>query len=187
LSKTIKIRCTGAELLELDEAIALQGDLKDLSAENYKKLKKSILKYGFTFPLHIWSNKGTLRLIGGHQRCRALKAMRSEGYFIPKLPFDYIHADSEKEARELILASVSEYGNMTMQGLYEFIEQSDIDYHTITDEYRLPEIDYDSLVNEYYDNTEPSLDDEEPEDRPKINIVECPHCKRKFDTTALKR
>ena len=115
--KKIEITCSGASLMDLDELIAIQGNLKDLSKENYLKLKKSILKHGFAFPFHAWKSPDGLKILDGTQRQRTLRSMRDEGYYIPKLPVDFIHAKDEKEAKELILANISEYGNMTGQGL----------------------------------------------------------------------
>ena len=173
--------------MDLDELIAIQGNLKDLSKDNYLRLKKSILKHGFAFPFHIWKSPDGLKILDGTQRQRALKAMRDEGYYIPKLPVDYIDAKDEKHAKELILANISEYGNMTQQGLYEFIEGAEIDPEVLELDYSLNQVDFDSFINEYYDNTDPDLEDEEPEEKPKVDIIACPHCNKKFDRLGLKK
>ena len=185
--KKINVSCSGAALVDLDELNPTQGNLKDLTKENYTKLKKQILKNGFSFPFHIWKDGKMMRCIDGHQRIRTLKAMRDEGYYIPKLPVDYIDAKDEKHAKELILANISEYGNMTQQGLYEFIEGAEIDPEVLEIDYSLNQVDFDSFINEYYDNTDPDLEDEEPEEKPKVDIITCPHCNKKFDRLGLKK
>ena len=173
--KKINVSCSGAALVDLDELNPTQGNLKDLTKENYTKLKKQILKNGFSFPFHIWKDGKVMRCIDGHQRIRTLKAMRDEGYYIPKLPVDYIDAKDEKHAKELILANISEYGNMTQQGLYEFIETAEIDFKDLVDDYRLPEIDTDSFIDEFYKELEDE-DKEEQEDTvpeaPKVPVVQ---------------
>ena len=173
--KKINVSCSGAALVDLDELNPTQGNLKDLTKENYTKLKKQILKNGFSFPFHIWKDGKMMRCIDGHQRIRTLKAMRDEGYYIPKLPVDYIDAKDEKHAKELILANISEYGNMTQQGLYEFIETAEIDFKDLVDDYRLPEIDTDSFIDEFYKELEDE-DKEEQEDTvpeaPKVPVVQ---------------
>ena len=173
--KKINVSCSGAALVDLDELNPTQGNLKDLTKENYTKLKKQILKNGFSFPFHIWKDGKMMRCIDGHQRIRTLKAMRDEGYYIPKLPVDYIDAKDEKHAKELILANISEYGNMTQQGLYEFIETAEIDFKDLVDDYRLPEIDTDSFIDEFYKELEDE-DKEEKEDTvpeaPKVPVVQ---------------
>ena len=51
---SIKICCKGAVNISLEELIHLQGDLKELSEANYRKLRTSILKNGITFSLFVW-------------------------------------------------------------------------------------------------------------------------------------
>src|ERR1051326_8307252 len=47
--------------------------------------------------------------------------MREEGYAVPKLPVDYIHATDRKEALEKILLVSSQYGKITGDTLYQFL------------------------------------------------------------------
>ena len=87
----------------MEELHPLRGNLKFLSDEKYAKLKKAILKHGFSFPFFVWENRGKLYTLDGHQRDRALKRLQDAGYRIPPLPIAYIEAANEKEAREKIL------------------------------------------------------------------------------------
>ncbi|MBK8202452.1 MAG: hypothetical protein IPK68_09130 [Bdellovibrionales bacterium] len=56
----IQIKCRGAESVPYDKLNPLQGNLKDLSDENYSKLKKEILELGFSEPISVWENDGKL-------------------------------------------------------------------------------------------------------------------------------
>ena len=47
----IKITCDGSEYFDIDDFCELQGELKSLSEDSYNRLKKSILEFGFSFPV----------------------------------------------------------------------------------------------------------------------------------------
>ena len=51
----VKINCQGAEHLSLDEPVPLQRELKRLSHENFERLQKSLVRYGFCFPFFLAS------------------------------------------------------------------------------------------------------------------------------------
>lgn len=126
----------------------MQGNLKDLSKENYQKLKKQILELGFSSPIHIWKHGDKTKILDGTQRTRTLKTMRDEGYIIPKLPIVYVEASSEHQAKKKVLALTSQFGEITGQGLYEFVTQNDISIPSL-DDFRLPEIDLDQWKMEF--------------------------------------
>ena len=136
---TIRVTCQANSTIGLDEIHRLQGDLKSLSEENFDKLKKSILKYGISFPIFLWRQNGAARILDGTQRDIVLKRMREEGYKIPLLPVDWIEAKDEKEAKEKILLISSQYGKMTEDSLYQFVAGS-LDFNEI-----LPMIDFPAL------------------------------------------
>ena len=118
--KTIEIKCKGADTLPIDRILEFQGELKELSKENEKKLRNSILKFGFIAPLFVWDDKGEWKLLDGHQRLKTLLKMREEGYDIPLLPVDYIEADSEEDAKRKLLHISSQYGEFTTDGFENF-------------------------------------------------------------------
>lgn len=118
--KMIEIKCKGADTLPIDRILEFQGGLKELSKENEKKLRNSILKFGFIAPLFLWDDHGEWRLLDGHQRLKTLLKMREEGYDIPMLPVDYIEADSEEDAKRKLLQITSQYGEFTVEGFEEF-------------------------------------------------------------------
>ena len=118
--KVIEIKCKGADTLPIDRILEFQGGLKELSKENEKKLRNSILKFGFIAPLFLWDDHGEWKLLDGHQRLKTLLKMREEGYDIPLLPVDYIEADSEEDAKRKLLHITSQYGEFTVDGFENF-------------------------------------------------------------------
>lgn len=126
--KVLRITCQGATTVDIDDLHDLQGKLKDLSKENYLKLKKSMLQYGFSFPIFMWiDTDGKKWIIDAHQRTRTLKTMRQEGYTIPPLPADIIQAESRVEAKKKLLLLNSGYGTMTQEGFNEFIYEPEFE------------------------------------------------------------
>jgi len=86
----IKIKCTGTEDISLDKFKELQGNLKELSKDNYKRLKGSILKHGFCFPVFCWKDSDTYWILDAHQRIATLKRLIGEGNTINDLPTVFI-------------------------------------------------------------------------------------------------
>lgn len=142
IDKAVAIRCEGARTLKLDELLEFQGNLKDLSEEDYNKFKRVILSHGFSEPISVWQHEGKNHIVNGHQRLRVLKGLEAEGYFIPPLPVSIVMADDEKQAREKVLTLTSQYGEVTDTGLYEYMTMSGIDV-SFLDKVRLVEIDQD--------------------------------------------
>ena len=173
--QTIEIKCKGSGLISLNDLTVLQGNLKELSEVNYQKLKGEIIRLGFSSPIHVWTSKDKFNILDGTQRTRTLIKMQEEGYIIPDLPIVEVFAKDVKEAKQKVLAFTSQYGQITDQGLYEFISESDIDYTEIQDNYRFPEIDTSSFIDNFYSAPEP--EEPEPEPKPKASRkVCCPNC-----------
>jgi hypothetical protein len=142
--KAIDIKCDGSALLPLSSLQPLQGGLKELSKEDYVKLRSEISTRGFCFPVFVWQNGGQNFIIDGHQRVTALKQMLTEGYGIPEmLPCVTIRAPDADTAKRLILSASSRYGKITEDGLYEFLEGFDgqIDWEDLMSTLDIPEID----------------------------------------------
>jgi DNA modification methylase len=111
----------------IDSFKPLQGELKDLSQENYNKLKNSILKHGFNIPVFVWNGY----LLDGHQRQRVLL---QEGWNV-EVPYVEIEAETELEAKEILLKITSQYGKITMEGLDDFYpewQELDINFDAIS-------------------------------------------------------
>lgn len=99
-----------------------QGDLKDLSEREYKKLKKSILENGLIVPFFVWLETG--KLLDGHQRSRVFIR---EGWSLD-VPIVYISADSEQDAKKKLLVISSQYGRITQDGFDAFTFDLDDDW-----------------------------------------------------------
>lgn len=159
--KQILIRCKGTSTLPLDSLQNLQGNLKKLMESEYKKLRRSIEKYGFRFPIFVWGN----HILDGHQRILVIKKMVSEGWSINSIPIVEIEAENEREAKHLVLLVSSRYGHVTDDGLYEFIMTSELDFNELKEEIDLPEIDFKQFEESYFT--------EEPKDAdPQIDRAE---------------
>ena len=127
----IKIKCESSNFLALNEITDFQGDLKERSAGDMEKIKKSIKKHGVAFPIFIWQTEENGETINycldGHCRTRALREMAAAGEQIPPLPVDYIHAETEAEAKELLLKLNSQYGHMTADSVADFLDGMEIE------------------------------------------------------------
>lgn len=136
--KSISIRCSGADAIRLSELLGMQGKLKSLPEKNYQKLKKIILKYGFSEPISVWKNCGKYWILNGHQRLETLTRLDKEGFEIPEIPINYVQAKSSKEAKEKILALTSQYGVMSLDSLSDFIADNALDLSH--DDFVFPEL-----------------------------------------------
>ena len=147
-SKKIKLTCKGSTERNLDDLKNFQGDLKKLDKSECEKLKASILKHGFTFPVFVWENY----VLDGHQRLYALSKLLDEGYSIGKLPVVEISAKTRSEAAEKLLVLNSRYGVMTQEGLEQFLERNQVDLEAIETELALPDVDLDALAKDLADD-----------------------------------
>lgn len=171
----IKISCTGATHIDYTELVPFQGNLKELSKANYAKLRKEILELGFSEPISVWKNDGKYYVLNGHQRLRTIRELvESEHYTCPPLPVNLVEASDIKEAKKKILALTSQYGKITDQGLYEFLNESSIDITEAEESFSFPEIDFKDFKDEYFDGiTRPETNDNTIIDEP---LNQCPNC-----------
>ena len=132
---TISIKCETSEKLELAELTELQGGLKERTDIDYDKIKLSIIKYGFSFPLFVWKSGKTNYLLDGHGRFATLCKMQKDGYIIPPLPVVYVSAKNKAEAKQKLLRLNSQYGKMTKESVLEFAEDIELNF----DEIALPD------------------------------------------------
>jgi hypothetical protein len=149
MEKKIRIACKGATALDLEEFHEFQGELKTLSKPDYERLKKEIDANGFSFAVHVWKNKGKHFILDGHQRLRTVKQMVAEGYRCPAIPISIVDADSLKQAKHKLLAAASQYGQVTGQGLYEFMHEAGFEQAEL-ESFRFPEIDFEKFSAEFF-------------------------------------
>jgi hypothetical protein len=143
----IKIKCKGSKNININELKNFQGNLKELKEVEYLKLKASILKYGFAFPVVVWKNN----IIDGHQRIFTIKKMiAEENFVIDNIPVAEIQAKNEHEAKKKLLIFNSKYGKISDEGLYEFLEKSKIKIDELRNELDLPDINFEEFENGYF-------------------------------------
>jgi len=119
-------------LVRIGDIQDLQGNLKDLSEINYKKLHERIEKYGFKYPLYIWFENKIPYTVDGKQRHRVIGREYGDDTM---LPYIEVYAKNKKEAKKEILAISSDYGNVTKEGFDEFTGGwIDSDFEQIKDE-----------------------------------------------------
>lgn len=155
----------------ISELNATQGDLKFLSEDNYKKLKKNIEKHGFDIPVTVWvDSQGEKWLLDGHQRKHVLE---TEGWNDP-IPYLVIKAPNMATAAERLLQITSQYGTVTQEGLDEFIAKFELPEMEIMDS-----TSFDATFKFSVEEEEPEFKPEEPEDDnrlDKLNEIQCPEC-----------
>lgn len=160
-AQELKIRCDVKDFLNVEDFVNLQGNLKTLSEENYKKLRKSILTRGFTAPIFVWKNEN--KILDGHQRIRTIQQMIKSGDIsCKKLPVVNIEADNEDEARKMLGDFVSQFGRVDEQGLYEFAIQSNWSPQEIMNDFDIPNINMPEFLESHWDGFK--IDDKKNED-----------------------
>lgn len=168
---TIEIACQGYTVVPLEDLHDLQGNLKDLSEENYVRLRNSMTKFGFSFPVFMWIDaEGEKWIVDAHQRLRTLRKMQQEGWNIPPLPADIIHAENKIEAKKKLLLLNSRYGKMTREGFDEFVDEVGFEVpNDIEDMLAIPEIEISEQSEKETANTDDNLKE-----------TTCPACGHKF-------
>jgi CRISPR/Cas system-associated exonuclease Cas4 (RecB family) len=151
----------------------LQGSLKLFSEEAYNKIKGRILEVGFKYLFYYWQDKEHKYIIDGHHRQKTLLKMKEEGISIPEYyPAIEIDAKDKKEAAKELLFLNSNYGEMTHQGLKEFINSFEL--NTI----ELKNIEIKPLnanINDIINNVEFFPEDDNTS-LDEIKGKECPNC-----------
>ena len=131
MNGNITVTCSTGEYLPLSKLTQFQGKFKFREAEDIAKVKKSILRYGFSFPFFVWKNGKTNYILDGHGREIALKELESEGYEIPELPVVYIEAENQQDAKEKLLRINSRFGDITNSSFVSFAKGLNFDFKSI--------------------------------------------------------
>ena len=135
--KYISNKVIGCETAPLESFIDFQDELKEIGQKNLNKLKKSIVRNGFTAPLITWQ----MKILDGHQRKIALEALTYEGYKLPPIPYVEIRADSEKQAKEILLTLVAQYGEVTKERLEFFLASNGMNAIDLTEFVAMPKLE----------------------------------------------
>lgn len=176
--KIIRITCTGAGMLPLEALKPLQGDMKTLTRENYKKLKEAIIKHGFSFPEAVWKDGDVNWIIDGHQRVKTVTKMLEEGYTLQrgKLPVTYVEAADKKEASELLLLATSQFGIYDEARISEFINTAGLDFSSLKLKMELPQINLEKLEIGWFSGEAKPEDNPKEEEKEKESENKCPKC-----------
>lgn len=152
--KEIEINCKGSRKVDLNELRPFQGNLKELTKANYYKLRGLIQTMGFSFPIFVWEAPDEQKyILDGHQRVRTLTRMvTEEGYICPEIPIADVKADSFQEAKKKLMAAVSGFGNVTKDGLYEFLSENEWELGFLDESFSIPDVDIGDFKSEYFDH-----------------------------------
>lgn len=187
MEKVVSVRCRSAMDLPLGQLVPFQGQLKDLSDENYERLKREILNTGFSFAVHVWKNPSDQQwyIVDGHQRCETLNRMSKEGFIIPEVPVVPVEADSFQEAKRRVLQGTSQYGRVTGQGLFDFVTE----HFSIDDaiaSFDLPGIDLEKFKLDYFGepelNTKQGAQEISEAELSSTLVHQCPRCQFRFSS-----
>ncbi len=195
MEKQIRITCDPKNLLPrlpLDQLNPIQGKLKEMTAENFQKLRGWILADGFNFPFFVWkeltpchSKSEAKRLaaqkeglvysddsvvavvkwwiVDGHGRKHVLTHLRDEeGYSLPDFPVVEIEAVSYEEAKRKVLNVSSSFNSMTHDGLYEFMMETGLGMLDL-EKFSLAEVDVPEFKMEFFEEEKPPGDPAEEE------------------------
>jgi len=143
--KVLRVTCESGTRLPMENVEPYQHELKKIDKSELLKLKRSIVRYGFTMPIAVWLSGGKYKLLDGHQRMKALKELAVEGYSIPKIPVTVVEAANRAEAKEKLLAMVSVYGKLDKAGLDHYVKDAGIQIELLQDVMNLPEIKFDTV------------------------------------------
>ena len=144
----IKITCKSKDSLPRSALSPFQGELKYRTDEDIRKIIRSIIDYGFSFPFFVWSDEGINYVLDGHGRLDAISIMVDEGYEIPPLPVVYVKANSEAHAKALLLQINSLHGETSRDELLALIEEIGADLGDLS----FPQVIFDDTIfePEYY-------------------------------------
>jgi hypothetical protein len=136
----VKIRCSGAEELSLDQLKKFKGNPKKISRKDLEKLINVILELGFIVPFFLWRVPPDLWddseeridpeiwVLDGHQRLAALEEMKVRGIRLPdKFPVIYIEAKNMEQAKKTLGAISSQYGQYDKKLLRNFFDGIQVD------------------------------------------------------------
>jgi len=176
----VRMACKGAETRSLEELENFQGDLKHLTSANQARLRRGILELGFSEPIRVWGHEGRCCVLNGHQRLQVLRGLAEEGFEIPPIPVSLVQAHTVAEAKLKVLALVSQYAEVTEQGLADFLADAEISSKELEEQFQFPEIDLESFVMRFGPEREFEPDEGGFARLDHRSAVKCPRCGHEF-------
>jgi hypothetical protein len=161
--RKIRIECTGADAIDVRKILPYQGDLKELTTENYELLKESILSVGFSEPMSVWPKSGEYFLFNGHQRLAVLQRMKADGFEVPLIPVSLVMAKTAKEAKLKVLALAGMYGRSSAERVAQFAKDNDIQLGDFQMFYSSPDVKMEDVVIRLEGGTPEAPQDDESE------------------------
>lgn len=158
--KSLKHKIIKTEMVDWKELVPFQPEsLKKSSPDLLKKLSRNMINNGFTTPFFVWQKGKIKYILDGCHRQKVLEEMSANSTKIPdKLPAIFLRVKDEQEAKKYLLGFNSYYAEINKKGLFEFIEDFDIEEiklefepiklgfnYNIIDEYKEKEIDIEDL------------------------------------------
>jgi len=177
--KEIENKVEKFELVDWRNLKWFQGELKELTTINYEKLKNSIVKNNFISPFYVTTLEGEINILDGHHRKKVMELIEKDGYKIPQLlPAVFVKCENKTEAGKILLAINSHYAKITDEGLYEFINNCDIDFESVKNDIEIPDINIEKFENGFVNDFMPENKEKEIDELNTEN--ECPKCGYKW-------
>jgi len=176
----LRSRILGLEMIHWKEMKFIQSDsFKTSTDDQYQKVAASLINNQFVAPFYVWKGKeDELWCVNGKRRDTVLRRIEADGgatlrdpetgqeHFqaisIPEeLPALIIDAVSKEAAAKLVLLFSSSYGEVSQEGLAEFIAQYDLSFPSLKFEINLPEFSIPRFEQKFdvYGLNNPSGDD----------------------------
>ncbi len=163
--KEIKSKVTKIESVKWQELKQLQTDnFKELTKENYEKLKASLINNNFVMAFTIWEDKaGAKYIIDGVHRFKTLQLLKKENYKVPdNLPAIFIDCKDKKEAVKILLLYSSQYAVATDTGMSDLINLYQLDINKLINEIQIPDLSICENQNDIFLNYDKiDVEDEE--------------------------
>lgn len=149
------------------------AEFKNISKEQFQKIKDSIVNNGFCESFKVWQDGKTLYCLDGFHRTQALLELEQEGYTVPDLmQADFIDCRNRKEAAKLVLVYSSIYASVSDEGLYKHLHEFELNLDDIKAEIDLPNFNLEYFEDSYFEGEEGEGGGGSGEDNFNI-IVEC--------------
>ena len=158
----IESRIVKTELIKWKELQFIQQDnFKEWINNGSEKLIESIIKYQFIDPFKVWKHNGINYCLDGRHRYLDLEKVIASGKVVPdELPATFINCANMKEAAELVLVYSSSYAKITQQGLYDFVQNFDLDFPDLQNMMNIPDFDsiaFEGMLNQSENNNDPII------------------------------